>query len=56
MSIITMDGVENKCISIKNVKRYQMINDLIQQGYNEVELYEMSINELRLELYNPLTN
>ena len=51
-----MDGVENRCISLRNLKRYSMIDALIQQGYNEVELYEMSMIELRLELYNPLTN
>ena len=41
-----------KCISLKEMKRYKLIDGLIEQGYHYRDLYEMSIKELTQELYN----
>ena len=41
-----------KCISLKEMKRFKLIDDLVELGYHWSDLYEMNINELTTELYN----
>ena len=39
------------CISLRELRRFKLIDGLVEQGYHYTDLFEMSENELKNELY-----